>query len=84
LAEYDYIWPWQKNLELYFRVYDSISNRIIQKITRKGLEDANNKPYDEENIVQTIRTYLPSGLPVDADGFLKMANILRETRKKNG
>jgi hypothetical protein len=32
--------------------------------------------------VQTIRTYLPSGLPLDKNEFLKMAKILRETRKK--
>ncbi len=49
-----------------------MSNWILQKITRKGLEDANNEPYNEENIVQTIASYLPSGVPVDADGFLKM------------
>ena len=51
-------------------------------ITRKGLEDAKNKKYDEKNIVQTITTYLPSGLPVDKNGFLQMAKTLRERRKK--
>ena len=59
-----------------------ISNRIILKITRKGLEDVKNKKYDEKNIVQTITSYLPSGLPVDKNGFLQMAKTLRERRKK--
>jgi hypothetical protein len=82
LAEYDTIRPDSNYLELYFQVYHSISNRIILKITRKGLEDAKNKKYDEKNIVQTITTYLPSGLPVDKNGFLQMAKTLRERRKK--
>ena len=67
---------------LSFRVYHLISNRIILKITRKGLEDVKNKKYDEKNIVQRITSYLQSGLPVDKIGFLKMAKTLRETRKK--
>jgi hypothetical protein len=57
-------------------------NWIILKITRKGLEDAKNKKYDEKNIMQTITSYLPSGLPIDKNGFLKVAKTLRETRKK--
>ncbi len=64
LAEYDTIGPDLNYLELYFRVYHSILNRTILKITRKGLEDAKNKKYDEKNIVQTITSYLPSVLPV--------------------
>ena len=64
LAEYDTSWPALNYLELYFRVYHSILNRTILKITRKGLEDAKNKKYDEKNIVQTITRYLPAVLPV--------------------
>jgi hypothetical protein len=38
-----------------------------RKDNQKGLEDTNNKAYDEENIAQAIASYLPSGLPVDKD-----------------
>jgi hypothetical protein len=82
LAEYDCMWPRKTYLELYFRVYHSISSRIIQKIARKGLKDANNDKYDEANIVEKITSYLPSGLPVDRNGMRKIANGLVEIRKK--
>jgi hypothetical protein len=84
LAEYDTWRPYDTNLELYFRLYHSISNRIILKITRKGLEEAKNEKYDEKNIVQTITSYLPSGLPVDADGMSKMAKerLVRRAKKR--
>jgi hypothetical protein len=82
LVEYDTLWPDGDYLELYFRVYHSISNRILQKIIRKGLEEAKNKLYEEENIVQAIASYLPSGLPVDADGMKTMANELVDRRWK--
>jgi hypothetical protein len=81
LAEYDCMWLRQTYLELYFRVYHSISNRIIQKIARKGLKDVNKDKYDKANIVEKITSYLPSGLPVDEDGMQKIANALVERRK---
>jgi hypothetical protein len=56
--------------------------RILRKIIRKGLEEAKNKQYEEENIVQTVATYLPSGLPVDADGMKTMAKKLVDRRWK--
>ena len=84
LAEYDTWCPFDTYLELYFRLYHSISKRIILKITRKGLEDAKNKKYHEKNISQTIMSYLPSGLPVDADGMSKMAKerLVRRAQKR--
>jgi hypothetical protein len=82
LAEYDSIWPDATHCDLYFQIYHSISNRIILKITRNGLKDANHKAYDEANIAQIIASYLPSGLPVDADGMRNMAEELLERRKK--
>jgi hypothetical protein len=81
VAEYDTVWPEEEYLELYYQVYRSISNRIILKITRKGLEDANNKAYDEGIIAQTIASYLPSGLPIDKEGMKKMAEELFQSRK---
>jgi hypothetical protein len=82
LVEYDTLWPDGDCLELYFRVYHSISNRILRKIIRKGLEEAKKKQYEEENIVQTIASYLPSGLPVGADGMKTMAKELVDRRWK--
>jgi hypothetical protein len=82
LAEYDTLWPRRTHLELYFRVYHSITNRIIVKITGKGLEDTNNEAYVEENVAQAIASYLPSGLPVDKDVMKNMAKKLLERRKK--
>ena len=82
LAEYDSIWPNATHCELYFQIYNSISNRIILKITRNGLKDANKQSYTEVDIAQTITSYLPSGLPVDADGMKNMAEELRKNRKK--
>jgi hypothetical protein len=84
LAEYDTLWPRRTHLELYFRVYYSISNRIMVKITRKGIEDVNNQAYNEENVAQAIASYLPSGLPVDEDVMKNMAKELLERRKKKG
>jgi hypothetical protein len=49
---------------------------------QKGLEDANNKQYDEETIVQTIASYLPSGFPVDAHGMEKLEKELLDRRWK--
>jgi hypothetical protein len=69
VAEYDTMWARREYLKLHFRVYQSITKRIIGKIVRKGLEDANNEKYDEENIVETITSFLPSGVPVDSDGM---------------
>jgi hypothetical protein len=82
LAEYDTVWPHGKYLDLYWRVYHSISNRIILKIIRKCLQDAKNEQYDEQYLVQTISSYLPSGLPFDEDDMNKMAKDLLDTRTK--
>jgi hypothetical protein len=82
LAALYIMWVREEYLDLYFRVYQSISNRFIQKIARKGLKDANNNKYDEENIVQTSTSYLPSGLPVDRDGMQKLADGLVERRRR--
>jgi hypothetical protein len=81
LAEYYCMGPRQTYLELYFRVYHSISNRIIRKIARRGLRDVNNDKYEEANIVEKITSNLPSGLLVDGDGMRKIANELVERRK---
>lgn len=81
LAECASMWANKKHLELYFRVYKSISNRIIRKIARKGLDDANNATYDEKNIVERITNYLPSGLPVDRYGMQQISNRIVEKRK---
>ena len=73
----------EEHLELYFRVYNSISSRIIRKIARKGLDDANKATYDENDIVKRIRSYLPSGLPVDWDGMQEISErILKKIKKK--
>ena len=73
----------EEHLELYFRVYNSISRRIIGKIARKGLDDANKATYDENDIVKRIRSYLPSGLPVDWDGMQEISErILKKIKKK--
>ncbi len=82
IAELDIFWSRRKYLQLYFRVYQSVTNRIIRKIVRKGLVDANNATYDEENIVNTLISFLPSGLPIDEDGMQLIANKLHERRKK--
>ncbi len=82
IAELDIFWSRRKYLQLYFRVYQSVTNRIIRKIVRKGLVDANNTTYDEENIVITLLSFLPSGLPIDEDGMQLIANKLHERRKK--
>jgi hypothetical protein len=82
LAEYDTLWPRRTHLELYFRVYHSISNRIMVKITRKCIEDANNEAYNKEDVAQAIASYLPSGLPVEEDVMKNMAKELLERRKK--
>jgi hypothetical protein len=82
IAEYDTAWPRFDYVELYFRVYQSVTNRIIRKIVRKGLVDANNATYDEENIVNTLISFLPSGLPIDEDGMQLISNKLHESRKK--
>ena len=82
LAEYVSMWANSEHLKLYFRVYNSISNRIIRKITRKGLDDANNATYDENNIVERIKSYLPSGLPVDNAGMLQISKRIVQKRKK--
>jgi hypothetical protein len=81
LAEFVYWWANEEHLELYFRVYNSILNRIIQQIARKGLDDANNVSYDEKNIVERITSYLPSGLPVDRDGMQQISKIILEKIK---
>ena len=82
IAELDIFWSRRKYLQLYFRVYQSVTNRIIRKIVRKGLVDANNATYDEENIVITLLSFLPSGLPIDENGMQLIANKLHERRKK--
>jgi hypothetical protein len=81
VAEYDTWWARGDYLELYFRVYHSITKRIIQKIVRKGLVDANHEKYDDENIVDTLTSFLPSGLPVDTIGMQQIAKRLHERRK---
>ena len=81
VAEYDTMWARGDYLELYFRVYHSITKRIIQKIVRKGLVDANHEKYDDENIVDTLTSFLPSGLPVDTIGMQQIAKRLHERRK---
>ena len=81
VAEYDTMWAREEYLELYFRVYHSITKRIIRKIVRKGLVDANHEKYDDENIVDTLTSFLPSGLPVDTIGMQQIANRLHERRK---
>jgi hypothetical protein len=82
VAEYDTMWARGEYLELYFRVYHSITKRIIRKIVRKGLVDSNHEKYDDENIVDTLTSFLPSGLPVDTIGMQQIANRLHERRKK--
>jgi hypothetical protein len=82
LAALDTMWAREEYLDLYFCVHQSILNRIIQKITRKGHKGANNDKYEKENILQTITNYLPSGLPVHRDGMHKLADGLVERRRR--
>ena len=67
---------------MYYRVYCSISNRIILKITRKRLEDANREAYNEGIITQTIASYLPLSLPIDKEAMREMAEELYQSRKR--
>ncbi len=77
LSEYDNIWPRHDYLELYFRVYQSICNRLIRMIARTG-----NETHYPDHIVNMITSYLPSSLLVDSDGFRSLANVLLEKRRK--
>jgi hypothetical protein len=59
LTECETMWPRDTHLKLYFRVYQSIANHIVLRIARKGLQNAGNEKYDEENIVEKVKSYLP-------------------------
>jgi hypothetical protein len=42
----------------------------------------NDEKYDKNNMVKTITSYLPSGLPLDSNGMQKIAAGLLSKRKK--
>ena len=92
VGEYDTMWARREHLHLYFRVYASMSNRLMTRIVQKGLASIQYIGYNPAIVVDLITAFLPSEpidgydkpfrLPVDSGGFRAIADKLVMRRKQ--